>query len=342
MDDTLIHGPTQEVHDTGVRRVLNQLQNAGITLNNKCEFSKHRITFLGHVISDKGVEADPEKTKAVREFPQPTNVKELQRFNGMVNQLAKFIPELASINEPLRQLLRKGNQFLWDQPQEKAFREIKLKLTSPDVLAHYDFSKRSVVAADACQDGLGAVLFQTDSSGNRRAIAFASRSLNDTEKRYAVMEKEALAAVWACEKFNDYILGTEFTLETDHRPLVPLLTSTDLSKLPPRNLRFRLRMARYSPEVKYVQGVHQNTADALSQAPTSQPTQKDLTLVEEIEEHSESLLVSLPATKQRLDEIKTVQDHDAVCKQVKTYCQDGWPPIMPLQPLLKPYKKSST
>ena len=73
---------------------------------------KHRITFLGHVISDKGVEADPEKTNGVREFPQPTNIKELQRFNGMVNQLAKFIPELTRINEPLRQLLRKGNQFL--------------------------------------------------------------------------------------------------------------------------------------------------------------------------------------------------------------------------------------
>ena len=72
------------------------------------------------MISDKGVEVDPEKTKAVREFPQPTNVKDLQRFNGMVNQLAKFIPELASINEPLRQMLRKGNQFLSDQPQEKS------------------------------------------------------------------------------------------------------------------------------------------------------------------------------------------------------------------------------
>ena len=216
MDDTLIHDPTQEVHDTRVRLVLNRLQNAGITLNNKCKLSKRRITFLGHVISDKGVETDPEKTKAVREFPQPTNIKELQRFKGMVNQLAKFIPELASINEPLRQLLRKGNQFLWDQPEEKAFQEIKQKLTSSDVLAHYDPGKRSVVAADVCQDGLGAVLFQTDSSGNLRAIAFASRSLNDTEKQYAVIAKEALAATWACEKFNDYILGTEFTLETDH------------------------------------------------------------------------------------------------------------------------------
>ena len=141
------------------------------------------------------------------------------------------------------------------------------------MLAHYDSSKRSVVAADACQDGLGAVLFQTDSSGNRRAIAFASRSLNDTEKRYAVIEKEAWAAT------NDYILGTEFTLETDHKPLVPLLTSTDLSKLPPRILRFHLRMARYSPEVKYVQGVHQNTGDALSQATTSNQLRKTSALL---------------------------------------------------------------
>ena len=87
-----------------------------------------------------------------------------------------------------------------------------------------------------CQDGLRAVLFQTDSSGKRRAIAFASPSLNDTAKRYAVIEKEDLAAIRACEKFNDYILGTEFTLETDYRPLVPLLTSTDLSNIPARIL----------------------------------------------------------------------------------------------------------
>ena len=205
------------------------------------------------------------------------------------------------------------------------------------MLAHYDPSNRSVVAADACQDGLGAVLFQTDSSGNRGAIAFASRSLNNTEKRYAVIEKEALGATWACKKFNDYILGTEFTLEADHQPLVPLLSSTDLSQLSPRILQFRLRMARYSPEVKCVQGVHQNTAHALSRAPTRGPTKKDLNLVEEVEEHSKSILVSLPATEQRLDEIKTVQDQDAICKQVKTYCQGGWPPIMPSQPLLKPH-----
>ncbi|XP_048586619.1 uncharacterized protein K02A2.6-like [Nematostella vectensis] len=332
MDDILIHGPTQEPHDSRVRKVLQRLKDAGVTLNEKCEFSKQRMKFLGHVISEDGVEADPEKTKAIQDFPRPTTVTELQRFNGMVNQLAKFIPDLATINEPLRQLLKKEQQWLWDQPQEMAFQAIKTKLTSTDVLAHYDRNKRSIVAA-----GLGAVLLQSDSSGNRRPIAFASRSLNDTEKRYAVIEKVALAATWACEKFSDYILGTPFTLETDHRPLVPLLSSTDLSKLPPRVLRFRRRMARYSPEVTYVQGVHQNTADALSRAPTSSPTPQDLKQIEELEEHSESVLESLPATERRLKDIQEAQDCDAICKQVKTYCLEGWPPIMPSLPLLKPY-----
>ena len=102
MDDILIHGETQELHDSRVRKVLQRLKDAGVTLNDKCEFSKQRMKFLGHVISENGVEADPEKTKAIREFPRPTTVTELQRFNGMVNQLAKFLPNLATINEPLR------------------------------------------------------------------------------------------------------------------------------------------------------------------------------------------------------------------------------------------------
>ena len=337
MDDILIHGDNQKIHDERVRRVLKRLLDAGITLNEKCEFSMKKMKFLGHIISAEGIEADPEKTKAIKDFPRPKNVTELQRFNGMVNQLAKFIPDLASINEPLRQLLKKDNQWLWDQPQEEAFNTIKNKLISTDILAHYDPLKRCIVAADASQDGMGAVLLQLDNKGNRRPIAYASRSLNETEKRYAVIEKEALAATWACEKFSQYILGTTFTLETDHRPLVPLLSSIDLSKLPPRILRFRLRMARYAPDITYVQGIHQKTADALSRAPTDVPTHRDQKLIEEIEEHAESIVAFMPATEKRLQEIRNAQDNDTVCGQVKKYCLDGWPSIMPSQQLLKPY-----
>ena len=254
MDDVLVHAPTQNLHDARLRAVLQRLQDADLTLNNKCEFSKTKMSFLGHIISGDGLRADPGKIKSILEFPTPGNVTELQRFNGMVNQLAKFLPNLAVINEPLRQLLRKDNQWVWDQPQEIAFNILKEKLTSTEVLAHYDTNKPCIVASDASQNGIGAVLLQVDDQGNRRPVSYASHSLTPAEKNYAVIEKEALAATWTCERFSDYVLGINFTLETDHRPLVPLLSSTDLSKLPARILRFCLRLMRYSPVVKYVLG----------------------------------------------------------------------------------------
>ena len=108
-----------------------------------------------------------------------------------------------------------------------------------------------------------------------RPVSYASRSLTSAEKNYAVIEKEALAATWACERFSDYVLGINFTLETYHRPLVPLLYSTDLSKLPARILRFRLRLMRYSPIVKYVLGKTHYTADTVSRAPGGKPTKED-------------------------------------------------------------------
>ena len=337
MDDILIHGTSQDQHDRRVRQVLRKLQESGMTLNDKCRFSEKKITFLGHIISKKGIEADPQKTKAVQDLPAPSNVTELQRFNGMVNQLAKFIPNLAQINEPLRQLLRKDNEWIWSQPQDLAFKKIKEMLTSPAVLAHYNVNTECIVAADASQYGIGAVLLQVDSHGNRRPISYASRSLSDTEKRYAVIEKEALASIWACEKFNDYLLGRPFQLETDHRPLVPLLSSTDYSKLPPRILRFRLRMMKYCPKVVYVQGIHQKTADTLSRAPTEKPTLEEEVKVEEVESEKEMLLKRLPVSNQKLQTIREAQEEDAICSEVKSFVEKGWPPIRPNQPLLKPY-----
>ena len=228
-----------------------------------------------------------------QKFPVPMNVTELQRFNGMVNQLVKFLPNLAKINKPLRQLLLKDQQWIWDKPQDNAFQKIKDKFISPEFLA-----------ADASQNGIGAVLLQEDTAGNQRLIFFASRSVSDTEKRYAVIEKEALSATWACEKFYDYILGTEFILETNHHLLVPLLSSTDLSKLPSRVLRFRLRLMRYAPEVKYIQGVLQKTEDALFHAPMSKPRKEELKRVEKVEDFKDIVIKNLPGTAERLQNIK--------------------------------------
>ena len=332
MDDILIHGATQLEHDARVRAVLQRLHNAGLTLNEKCEFSKHSIKFLGHVIDTAGIHADKGKTTAIAEYPVPSNITELQRFMGMVNQLGKFVPGLAEINKPLRQLLRKDTIWYWGEAQQSSFQRVKDLLLSSAVLAHYEPSRPTFVATDASSSGIGAVLLQTQDNGKRHPICYASRSLSDTEKRYAVIEKEALAATWGCEKFSDYVLGLHFTLETDHKPLVSLLQTKELSKMPPRILRFRLRLMRFSPTVEYVPGKLQTTADALSRAPVGTPDETDTALISKIENFCNHVLTSLPATSQRLLEIAAAQKSDEECTQIKEFCIGGWPVYMPHTP----------
>ena len=133
-----------------------------------------------------------------------------------------------------------------------------------------------------------------------RSVCYASRSLSDTEKRNALIEKEALAATLVCETFSEYVLGSKPTLETDHRPLVPLLNSTELCKMPPRIQRFRLRLMRFAPLVQYVPGNQQNTADALSRAPVESHASEDELFVAEVEAFASQAVNILPATNKRL------------------------------------------
>ena len=120
MDDILVHAKDQPTHDKIVGEVLQRLSDAGLTLNEKCEFSKNSAKYLGHIIDENGIHPDPNKVEAIKKFPAPSNITELQKFMGMVNQLAKHIPQLADINTPLRQLLRKDNSWIWDKPKKNS------------------------------------------------------------------------------------------------------------------------------------------------------------------------------------------------------------------------------
>ena len=121
---------------------------------------------------------------------------------GMANHLGKFILRMADLSEPLRQLLRKNSVCSWDEAQQKAFLQIKNDLMSPEVSARYDPNRSTIIAADASLTALGAVLLQVQDDGKRCPVCYTSRSLTDTVQRYAVIEKEALAGTWACEKFS--------------------------------------------------------------------------------------------------------------------------------------------
>ena len=207
MDDVLVFGKDQLEHDTRLTNVLKCIEQAGATLNpDKCEFSQNRLKFLGHVIDNKGITADPDKTKAIREMQTPTNVSDLRRFMGMVNQLGKFSANLASLTQPLRELLSKKSTWLWGEAQNDAFEQVKEEISKPTTLALYDPAADSKISADASSYGLGAVLLQK-SGDDWRPVAFASRSMSSAEQHYAQIEKEALALTWACEKFAMYLLG---------------------------------------------------------------------------------------------------------------------------------------
>ena len=236
MDDVLVHGADKAEHDVRLTVVLKRIEAAGVTLNSeKCEFEKDRVKFLGHLIDQEGIRADPEKTSAIRLMEAPSNVPELRRFLGMVNQLGKFSPCIAELSQPLRELLSTKQSWVWGSSKEQVFAQIKVELTQPTVLMLYNPQAPTKISADASSYGLGAVLLQQ--AGDKwKPVAYASRSMSDTEKHYAQIEKEALAVTWSCDKFSNYILGRHFDIETKHKPLVPLLSTKNLDNLPPRLL----------------------------------------------------------------------------------------------------------
>ena len=334
MDDVLVYGKSQSEHDERLEAVLKRIEECGMTLNSeKCEFSKTQVKFLGHIIDQNGVRADPAKTEAIIQMAAPQNTTELRRFTGMVNQLSKFIPNCADYLHPLNSLLSKKNVWLWGPSQEQAFVTMKEKLSYLMTLALYNPARSIKLSADASSYGVGSVLLQ-ENDGKWQPIAYASRTMSDTEKRYAQIEKEALALTWAAEKFSMYLLGRSFCMETDHKPLVPLLSTKNLDDLPPRVLRFRLRLMRYNFSIIYTPGKFLYISDALSRSPLPQSTDSH-DLQEPVEAYIANVVSSLPATPGRLDTLRTAQKQDKVLSQVAHFCKVGWPEKKPNGPTAK-------
>lgn len=182
-----------------------------MTLNKaKYIFGVQGTKFLGHVISASGISIDPSKIDAITKLESPKCVSEVRSFIGMVQYLGKFMPKLCDLLAPMYELLKSDSVFQWQGRHRQAFSEIIQKLTSAPCLAIFDSSRPIVLTADSSSYGLGAVLRIQDTSGTWRPVAFASRTLSDSEKRYAQIEKEALALTWACERFHEFIYGVQF------------------------------------------------------------------------------------------------------------------------------------
>ena len=183
---------------------------------------------------------------------------------------------------------------------------------------------------------------QKQPNGDLRPVSYISRSLNPTECRYAQIEKEALAATWACERFQEYLLGKHFKLETDHKPLIPLLSSKSLDEMPIRIQRFRLRLMRFSYKIDHIPGKQICTADTLSRAPDSEPDKADTDLQTEVNAFVNIVMENFPATAEKQQKIKSCQDEDPVCQQIKKFCKEGWPNLRNLTGPIKQYLPSKS
>ena len=157
--------------------------------------------------------------KALQEARALKDSAEVRSFLGLLNFSGRFFSHLATKAEPLRRLTQKNVPFKWEKDQEKAFQELKDSLTDVDTLAYFNPALKPKVIADASPLGLGAVLLQEQGEGACRAVCYARKSLSPVERRYSQTEKEALALVWVVERFHVYLLGRQFELGTDHKPL---------------------------------------------------------------------------------------------------------------------------
>ena len=326
VDDILIFAATRDVHDQRLHEVLKRIQNEGLTLNKaKCKFHQSKIEYLGHIIDSEGISPDPKRTEAIRKMPPPASLTELRRFMGIVNQLNKFSPKIAELSQPLRKLLSPKQPYTWTPSQDDAFQKLQEEISSNRVLALYDLEKPTKISADASAYGLGAVLLQQNDK-EWRPVAFASRALTETETRYAQIEKEALALTWACEKFAEYVLGKRFELETDHKPLVPILGQKSLDTLPPRVLRFRIRLMRFDYTIYHSPGKSLYLADTLSRAPINTlPQKSDMDAEKETENLVDSVITSLPAEEASLETYRHAQSEDPTCSKIIEFCKSGWP-----------------
>ena len=278
VDDILAHDYTYRDHLAHIISILQRCEKFGVTLNpDKFKFARTKVDFCGYSISQPGYTVDSRKVKAIADFKTPRNITDLRSFMGLCNQLGGFSSEVAHAAQPLRDLLKPRNEWCWTDVHDVAFQKVKDTLVAPPILAHFDAAMPTMLQTDASRlHGLGFALLQRHGE-NWRLIQCGSRFLIDTETRYAVIEVEMAAVLWAVKKCSTYLAGLpHFDLVIDHRPLVLILNCKLIGEIEnPRLQRMKEKLSAFSFTARWQKGSSHSIPDALSRALVQGPTEED-------------------------------------------------------------------
>uniref|UniRef100_A0A8C5P7E0 Reverse transcriptase RNase H-like domain-containing protein n=1 Tax=Leptobrachium leishanense TaxID=445787 RepID=A0A8C5P7E0_9ANUR len=249
-------------------------------------------------------------------------VSELKAYLGLLNYYHKFLLGLSTLLAPLHALLRKETKWIWGCEQKEAFEKSKNLLQSDALLVHYDINKPIILACDASPYGVGAVLSHRLEDGSERPIGFVSRTLNAAEKNYSQIEKEGLAVIFGVRKFHTYLYGRQFTIVTDHKPLISLFN--ELKEAPQMASlhiqRWAVTLCRYEYSIVYKAGKDHQNADGLSRLPVAGDeveTSADEERVLLLEENGVPLI--------KAEHVRKWTDSDTVLAQVREFILRGWP-----------------
>ena len=320
LDNVLVTGKTTTEHLANLRLCFDRLRDAGIRLKKeKCSFFQLEVEHLGHVIDEHGVRPSPKNSRALLEGPTPTDLKSLESWLCTAQYYQQFIWGFSTISGPLNELRKAGAIFHWKTSQQEAFTSLKNALASEPILVHYDDNQPLAMSADASQYGLGAVLFHVV-NGVERPIAFASRTLTDTERRYGQIEREGAALIFGVKHFEKYLYGRQVKLYTDHRPLTHIFHLA--SAMPQISLTRLQRWALYLPnfdyEIVYRPCKDNFQADDMSRTPLKEGREIDaeVAIIQAEQIGSAPLDASL---------VKLQTRRDPILSRVLQRVLEGWP-----------------
>ncbi|CAF4396540.1 unnamed protein product [Rotaria sp. Silwood2] len=271
LDDIIVYSSSFTDHLNHLELVLQQIQQSGLTLKiNKCHFCKTHLKYLGHIVSKEGIRPDPDKLRAVQEYPVPTKLKAVRTFLGLTSYYRRFIKNYATIAEPLTELTRnsESKSFQWTEACQQAFSTLRQRLIEAPIIVYPRFDQPFILQLDASDVGISAILAQKlsddDNITREHVIGYASRTLSAAERKYNATERECLAIIYGCNYYRPYLEGTRFTAITDHKALKWLHSTKDLNT---RLARWAIQIAAYDMDIQHRPGSENGPPDALSRYP---------------------------------------------------------------------------